>query len=89
MTDLKELAKRLKDKNEFLEFQEYVFIKLAELDTVDGLEEMTNEQAGETARARKLAITKIQEILRPFIEFKEKHEYTQEEINEARAKRGL
>lgn len=89
MQDIKQLAKNLKDKKEFIEFQEYVLSKVAELDTVDGLEDMTNEQAGETARARKLAITKIYEIFKPFIDFTEKHEYTKEEIAEAASRRGL
>lgn len=89
MEGIKQLAKNLRDKQEFILFQEYVLLKVSELDTVDGLEEMSNEQAGETARARKLAISKIHEIFKPFIEFTEKHEYTKEEIAEAAARRGL
>lgn len=89
MLDIKELAKRLKDNPEFADFQEYVLDKVSKLDTVDGLEEMSNEMAGETARARKLAIDTLKDILKPFVEFSEKQGYTKEQIKEAAARRGL
>lgn len=89
MPDIKELAKSLREKPEFADFQDYVLGKVAELDTVDGLEEMSNEMAGETARARKLAIDTLRDILKPFIEFSEKQGYTKEQIEEAAARRGL
>lgn len=89
MTDIQQLAKNLRGKVDFQEFQEYVLDKVRELDTVSDLGTMSNEKAGEEAKVRLLAGTKLRKILTPFIDFAEKHEYTDEEIAEAAAKRGL
>lgn len=89
MQDIKELSKKLRERPEFADFQEYIILKINELDSVKHLNTLSNEQAGETAKARLLAIKTLEEILRPFIDFAEKHEYTEEEIKEAAARRGL
>jgi hypothetical protein len=63
--------------------------KIDELDTVRGLTSMTNEQAGEEAKIRSKTKDKLYEILRPFIDFKEKKEITEGEIKKAGEKFGL
>lgn len=87
--DIKDIAKRLRDKQEFIDFQEYVIGKIEDLDTVSDLGSLTNEKAGELAKVRLLARQKLEEILSPFIDFSEKREYTEEERKAAAQRRGL
>lgn len=67
----------------------YVSEQIEALDTVEGLEKMTNEEAGEEAKVRSKAKTRLMEILRPFLEFVERKEPTEAELKEARARYGL
>lgn len=83
------LIKKLQNNPAFTEFTEYIKEKVEELDSLDGLAIMTNEQAGEEARVRSKAKTKLLEILSPVIDFAEKKEPTEEEINQAKKKAGL
>lgn len=88
-THMDDLVKRLKDNPHFQELQQYIFSKIDELNSIEGLNGMTNEQAGEEARARAKAIEKLEDILRPFLEFAEKREPSEKEIEDAKRRRGL
>lgn len=84
-----QLIIKLKSNPDFIEFTEYVVEKIDEMDSVDGLESMTNEEAGEEAKVRIKAKTKLIQILRPFIEFRERKPPTETEIKKAGEKFGL
>ena len=83
------LVKNLRDNTHFRKFELYILEKVGELDSIDGLANLTNEQAGEEAKVRLKTAKKLQEILSPFIKFQEKKEPTQEEIKKAEKSYGL
>lgn len=84
-----QLVRKLKDDPSFLEFQAYVINKIYELNSIHGLEGMNNERAGEEAKVRAKAIGKLEDILSPFLDFKEKEEPSDEDIRNAKGKYGL
>lgn len=86
---MEELIKKLKVNPDFIEFTDYVLEKIDELDTVNGLESLPNEQAGEEGKVRCKTKEKLYDILRPFIEFKEKKQPTELELRKAGGKYGL
>lgn len=86
---MEDLVKYFRDNPRFLELQQYILTKIDELNTVDGLDGMTNEQAGEEVRARAKAIDKLEEILKPFLDFNEKREPTEDDIRKAKERAGL
>lgn len=89
MPDIDKLAKNLRKNQDYLEFQEYIIEKIEELNTVSNLGALSNKKAGEEAKVRLLSVLKLQEILSPFINFREKREYTKEDFKKAREKKGL
>lgn len=84
-----ELIKKLNDFPAFKEFQEYIITQIDKLDTLDGLEKMSNEHAGEEAKVRSKAKNTLYTILLPFTNVVEKRQPTQEEIDGAKEKFGL
>lgn len=84
-----ELIKKLKGDPNFIEFTDYILEVMDELDTVSGLDKMTNDQAGEEAKIRGRTKAKLYEILRPFVEFNEKKKPTESEVRKAGGKFGL
>lgn len=83
------LIKSLKNDSAFQQFQDYAIDKVKELDSISDLNDLTNEQIGEEARARVLAINKLQAILAPFMDFREKQEVNKKEIAKKKRKFGL
>lgn len=83
------IVEKLKDNPYFLELQQHILDKINELNSIDGLDGLTNEQAGEEVRARGKAIEKLEAILQPFLEFSEKREPTDEEIRRKKDQFGL
>lgn len=83
------IVKKLKNDSAFKAYMEYVFAKIDLLDSVEGLENYSNQTAGEEARVRLKAKQTLEKILEPFINFAEKKEPTVEEISEAKDKYGL
>lgn len=83
------LIKKLKSDTAFQEFMGFVSEQIEALDTVEGLDKLPNEQAGEEAKVRSKAKGKLIEILKPFLEFGEKKEPTAADIAEAKEKYGL
>lgn len=86
---MEDLVKRLKDYPAFQEFLDYIVSEIEKQDTVEGLENLPNEQAGEEAKIRAKTKERLYQILKPFLDFKEKREPTEEEINKAKEKFGL
>lgn len=84
-----DLVKKLKDSPAFAEFTEYLVSKIEELDSISGLDGMTNQEAGEEVRARDKARSKLYEILAPVVELAEKKQPTREQIDKAKGKFGL
>lgn len=84
-----ELAKKIKESSIFKELQEYIFEKMYELNSIKGLETKSNLDAGETVKARAIAIKMLEKILFPFVNLNEKKEPTEEEINTKKKKFGL
>ncbi len=84
-----ELIKRLKNNTDFLEFSDYILDVIVDMDTVNGLDNFTNESAGEEAKVRLKTKLKLYKILKPFVDFQEKTEPTEEEIKKAKNKYGL
>lgn len=85
----KELIKKFKDNPYFAEFQSFVVSKIDELNSIADLRNKTNQDAGETVKARAIASDILQEILRPFIDFNEKRKPTAKEVDAAKSKVGL
>lgn len=92
MKDIELIAKGLRNKTEFLDFQEYILFKVDELsrnDKLPGFLKLSHKRAGEVSQSRLIASEMLKEILSPFVNFREKREYTDEEIAEAASRRGL
>lgn len=86
---MQELAKTLNSIPQFAQFKEYIAGKIAELDSIEGLEGLSNEKAGEEAKARGIAMDKLYDIFSPFVVRPEKHEPTDEEIANVKKRVGL
>lgn len=85
----KELVKKLKNDSYFEQFQEFVISQIDKLNSIDDLKNLSSLEAGETVKARAIASSMLQEILKPFIDFTEKREPTEKEIKAAKARAGL
>jgi len=83
------LVEEIKDSRYYKEFEEYLISKIYELDTVDGMNKLSNEQAGEESRVREKSIMMLESILSPFVRNAKKIEYTKEQIRDAEKRRGL
>ncbi len=86
---MEEYINKLKDNPAFLQFEEFVVEKIKELDSVEGLEKMTNESAGEEAKVRSKCKKKLLEVMAPFFNITEKKEPTPEQIADAKKKFNL
>lgn len=85
----RDLVKKIKDSLFFRELQDYIYTKVYELNSIKGLSEKTNAEAGETVKARAIAIAILEDILSPFIDIVEKKEPTEEQIKERERQVGL
>jgi hypothetical protein len=86
---MEDLIKKLQSDPAFQGFAKYIISKIEELDTVNGLDKMTNEEAGEEVKIRSRTKEKLYKILEPFIGYKEKSKPTEEAIKKAESKYGL
>ncbi|MDD4027030.1 MAG: hypothetical protein PHO75_02460 [Candidatus Shapirobacteria bacterium] len=77
---------RLRDNPDFLEYEKFVISKIKELDTVKGLNKLSDKDAGEECKVRERTSEKLLEILSPFIETSEKKVASEEQIKEAKKK---
>jgi hypothetical protein len=84
-----ETIKILQKDSAFAEFRDFVFSKIKEIDSTDGLERLSNAQAGEEAKIRAKTATKLMSILNPILNFKEREEPGIDKVIEAKKRSGL
>jgi len=84
-----ETIKKLNDDSNFKIFIDFAISEINGLDTVDGLDRLSDELAGQEAKIRSKARERLLNILNPFISFKEKKDKTKEEVNRIGKKYGL
>lgn len=92
MTDIKELAKRLKENKDFADFQDHVMSmahSLKDNDEISNFTSLSDEEAGQISKARLIAYDMVLKIFNPFVNFSEKPQYTVEDFRKAAARRGL
>ncbi len=89
MIEMNQLVENLRERPEFEEFRKYVIAEIEKLNSVEGLGKMSNELAGETAKVRLLTAQALYAIISPFIHVREKKVYTQEDFDNAAARKGL
>lgn len=87
MTD--DLVKKLRENTDFQAFLKWLGDTIEDLNTVSGIEEMSNEQAGEEVRARLKAILMLEKILQPFLDFSERRKPSLEQLDKAKRRAGL
>lgn len=80
---MKELIDKLKQNPDFLKFEEWAVSEIEKLDSVSGLDQMSNKRAGEEAKVRILAKNKIIAILAPFINYSSKKAISEDQKKEA------
>lgn len=85
----KDSIKALKENSAFRDFQDHVLNQVAVFDTVRDLSHLTDQEAGQTAKARELAMELLGDIFAPFVEFREKRKFSDEQIKAAKSKFGL
>lgn len=83
---MKELVDKLKNNPDFTEFEKWLVNEIEKLDTVNGLENLSDELAGQEAKVRILAKNKLISILAPFITLSEKKPVSAEQLKEAKGK---
>ena len=84
-----EVVRKIKDNTSYVEFQQHIAEEVDKLDSIAGLEDMSNERAGQEVKARARAAQILREILSPFFEYAEKQPPTKEEVEKAKNKFGL
>ncbi len=83
-----ETIKRIKDSPFFEELQGHIVSEVMKLDSIKGLEGMTNDYAGEEAKVRAKTVEKLRDILSPFFDSREKHEPSVEAIQRVKKRAG-
>lgn len=84
-----EVITRLQSNSDFSFFRDFVFQEVNKLNSVDGLEKLSNEKAGEEAKIRHKTLEKLLDILNPIMNFGERKGATKEEIKNAEKAHGL
>lgn len=67
----KKTIKQLRKYPEWKQFREHMFQEIDSLNSVENLQELSNERAGEEAKVRNKAALKLYEIFEPFLLFEE------------------
>ncbi len=83
------LIKKLKTDSNFNAFLVYVTSKINELNTVDGLREMSYEMAGQEAMVRRIAVDRLYDIIKPVITYQERNKITDEALAKKMAQYGI
>jgi len=84
-----ETIKNLNNNRSFTLFKIHIMEEMDGLDSVRGLEDMSNIEAGETARIRAMAFSMLVTLLEPLMNFKEKKNPSLEQIQKKKDKVGL
>jgi hypothetical protein len=83
------VIKDLKENLSFREFQKYIVEQVDTLNTLNGLDQMSNDLAGEEAKVRSKAVKILISILRPIVTFNPKTKPTADEIRAREREYGL
>lgn len=67
-----EIIKYIKEDSAFQIFLNYVASVIENLDTVEGMEKLSDKEAAEKAKVNALTIKKLKEILSPVVDFNER-----------------
>lgn len=81
-----ELLKRIQTSDIYEGLREYLAAKIIELQSLDGLEALPNDLAGEEAKVRLKAQSKLQEILGTLLQPQKKEAPTELDIEKAKKK---
>lgn len=84
-----DIVRKLLNDSAFSAYIKWLTEEVDELNSVEGLEGMANEAAGEEVRVRAKALEKLHLILSPFIEYRTKREPSLEEFKKAKDSFGL
>ena len=84
-----DIVRQLLNNPAFNEYIRWVTDLIADLDSVGGIENLSNEEAGELVRVKAKALEKLAEILSPFIEYRTKREPSLDEFKKAKESFGL
>lgn len=85
----KETIGRIHNDSAFAEFRDFVLSEIKKIDSTDGLEKLSNAQAGEEAKIRSKTVNKLIGILNPVLNFKEKEDISIKRVQAAKKKSGL
>lgn len=84
-----ELIKKLKSDSYFQQYMEYVIVQIVKLNSVEDLQNSSVKKAGETAKARAMAIKMLEKIISPFTDFYEKTAPSEKDILDSKNRFGL
>ncbi len=84
-----DVIKSIRDSSQFLALRDHILNEVNELDSVNGLGQLDNSKAGEEAKIRLKTRDLLIKIFKPFVDFYEKKDPTDEEIQKAKDKTGL
>ena len=83
------VIKDLKENLSFREFQKYIVEQVDALNTLNGLDHLSNDLAGEEAKIRSKAVDVLISILSPIVTFTPKTKPTDEDIKAREREFGL
>lgn len=81
--------KAIQNQNSFAELREHIKSEIEDLNSVSGLEGLSNADAGEEVRVRAKTIEKLVQIFSPIISFRDKKEPSLEDVQRAKTRTGL
>ncbi len=85
----KDQIEAIKNSNWFPYLEKHIYSEIKDLDSVVGLDEKTNKDAGEEAKVRLKAMNILMKILGPIVSFNEKKEPSVDDVQRAKKKAGL
>ncbi len=81
--------KRLKNDNDFQQFVKYAMRRVKTLNNLKGLDELSNERAGEEAKIRRQCIDTMTVMMEPFLQETQKKEQSVEDVKRAKKRAGI
>lgn len=81
--------KAIQSLNTFAELREHIKSEIDDLNSVSGLEELSNADAGEEVKIRAKTIEKLVQIFNPIISFRDKKDPSTEDVQRAKNRTGL
>ncbi len=81
--------KAIQNQNSFSELREHIKSEIDELNSVSGLEGLSNAAAGEEAKIRAKTFDRLVKIFAPILNFREKKEPSPEDVQRVKDRTGL